>query len=407
MTALRLSAATLLGAALLAGAPARATNTDERAELQVTLKDGATLEGRLDWRPTRLFVRGSRTKKVDYAEIASIGLVPDRPLAARLAPYERRLKRLDEEDPEAWVRLGEWCRREGLSEQAEAAFARALALDPERAEARWAQGELQDASGAWVPAAQVLRDRRAEVRSGDLDGLVDLARFCLEHEQRGAAFDLLCEVLRADSYHASALRLIKPMTDAYRQKTAPLRLPVRGRWRVSPDRTRHHQKKGYAVYALDLNEVDAEGKIARGSGRKLEDYYAFGAAFYAVAAGKVTEVRDGFPDNAVGKIGGRGGKHNGVSIDHGNGEHSWYIHAKNGSIVVKEGDLVEAGQKLGEVGNSGGSALPHLHFTLVAYHGLSVPWHCDDYRVIAPDGTAIAVTRAWPSEGWTLELPEE
>ncbi len=407
MTLLRLSAASLLGAALLAGAPAWATNTDERAELQVTLKDGTTLEGRLEWRSTKLFVRGSRTKKAEYAEIASIGLVPERPLEVRLARYERRSKRVDEGDPEAWVRLAEWCRREGMSEQAEAAFARALALDPEREEARWAQGELKDASGAWVPAAQVLRDRRAEVRAGDLDGLVDLARFCLEHEQRRAALDLLCEVLRADTYHERALRLIKPMTDAYRQQTAPLRLPVRGRWRASTDRARHHQRKGYAVYALDLNKVDAEGEIARGRGRKLEDYYAFGDPFYAVAAGKVVEVRDGFPDNAIGKIGDRFEKHNGVSIDHGNGEYSWYVHAKNGSIVVEEGDLVEAGQKLGEVGNSGGSAVPHLHFTLIAYRGLSVPWCCDDYRVIAPDGTAIPVTRAWPSEGWTLEAPQE
>ncbi len=397
----------LLALPLLAGAPATATNTDERAELQVTLHDGTTYEGRLDWKRSKLYVRGRRTKKVEYREIAAISLVPETPLEVRLRPYERRLRRVDEEDPQAWVRLAAWCLREDLPEQAQAAYERALALDPECEAARHARGELRDAGGQWVPAAQVLRDRRAEVREGDLDALVDLARFALERDQRTYAFDALCEVLRADTFHAQALRLIKPFTDAYRQRTAPLGLPVRGRWRVSPDRTRHHQRKAYAVYALDLNKADAQGRIYKGDGRRLEDHYAWGAPFYAVAAGKVVEVREGNPDNPVGQIGDRAEKHNGVSIDHGDGELSWYVHAKKGSIVVKEGDLVEAGQKLGEVGNSGGSAIPHLHFTLVAFRGISVPWHCDGYRVIAPDGTPIAVTRAWPSEGWTLDTPEE
>jgi len=31
---------------------------------------------------------------------------------------------------------------------------------------------------------------------------------------------------------------------------------------------------------------------------------------------------------------------------------------------------------------------------------------CEGFRVIAPDGTAIAVTQAWPREGWILETDE-
>ena len=117
----------------------------------------------------------------------------------------------------------------------------------------------------------------------------------------------------------------------------------------------------------------------------------------------MTEVREGFPDNEVGKIGDRAEKHNGVSIDHGEGEYSWYVHAKKGSIKVKQGDVVKQGQLLGTVGNSGGSAIPHLHFTLVSYRGISVPWEAEGYRIVAPDGTPIRVTKAWPREGWTLE----
>ncbi|RMG16348.1 MAG: M23 family metallopeptidase [Planctomycetota bacterium] len=213
--------------------------------------------------------------------------------------------------------------------------------------------------------------------------------------------------MRADIFHKEALRLARPITDSYRQKT-PLRWPVRGRWKASPDPTRHHQKKSYAVYALDLNKVDAEGRHYRGRGRRLEDVYAWGQPFYAMAPGRVVEVRDGNPDNPLrASLKGRAEKHNGVSILHEGGELTWYVHAKCGSIKVKVGDQVEAGQLLGEVGNSGGSAIPHLHVTLVAFNGISVPWTCDDFTLVAEDGTPIRVERAWPREGWTIEVPEQ
>ena len=62
---------------------------------------------------------------------------------------------------------------------------------------------------------------------------------------------------------------------------------------------------------------------------------------------------------------------------------------------------------LGTVGNSGGSATPHLHYTLVNYRRISVPWICKDYMIVAPDGTPIPVERAWPREGWVIESRDE
>ena len=85
-------------------------------------------------------------------------------------------------------------------------------------------------------------------------------------------------------------------------------------------------------------------------------------------------------------------KHNGVYILHANGEASWYLHTQKGSIRVKKGDNVKRGDVIAKVGNSGGSAQPHLHFTLVdAFHAISVPWRCEDYFLIAEDGTKIKV----------------
>jgi len=49
-----------------------------------------------------------------------------------------------------------------------------------------------------------------------------------------------------------------------------------------------------------------------------------------------------------------------IEIDHGNGLISRYAHASK--IQAKVGDVVMKGQKIGEVGNTGRSTGPHLHF---------------------------------------------
>ncbi len=49
-----------------------------------------------------------------------------------------------------------------------------------------------------------------------------------------------------------------------------------------------------------------------------------------------------------------------VEIDHGNGLISRYAHAS--VLLVKEGDLVVAGQRVAAVGTTGRSTGPHLHF---------------------------------------------
>jgi len=49
-----------------------------------------------------------------------------------------------------------------------------------------------------------------------------------------------------------------------------------------------------------------------------------------------------------------------IDIDHGNDLVTRYAHTSK--IVVREGDLVQRGRKIGEVGTTGRSTGPHLHF---------------------------------------------
>ena len=52
-----------------------------------------------------------------------------------------------------------------------------------------------------------------------------------------------------------------------------------------------------------------------------------------------------------------------IEVDHGNGLISRYAHASK--RLVKEGDVVLRGQKIGEVGSTGRSTGPHLHFEVL------------------------------------------
>lgn len=58
--------------------------------------------------------------------------------------------------------------------------------------------------------------------------------------------------------------------------------------------------------------------------------------------------------------GSQGGYGRVVYLDHGDGVQTRYAHLS--SIAVDEGDTVQAGSELGEVGSTGTSTGPHLHF---------------------------------------------
>jgi hypothetical protein len=93
-----------------------------------------------------------------------------------------------------------------------------------------------------------------------------------------------------------------------------------------------------------------------------------GVEVRAAAPGIVDALRDGVADVSVETIGrdAVAGMEcgNGIRLDHGDGWKTWYCHLRRGSLRVKEGDRVEAGQPLALVGMSGEASFPHLHFDL-------------------------------------------
>jgi murein DD-endopeptidase MepM/ murein hydrolase activator NlpD len=165
--------------------------------------------------------------------------------------------------------------------------------------------------------------------------------------------------------------------------------PLAGRFFIAAGATSHSHHRWVAAeeFALDIVQIGEGTRTSRGDGRRLQDYYAYGATVLAAAAGKVVKVVDGLaeseqclrqPGEAFTAYNERVGQMqqalveqgldkipgNLVVIDHGNGEFSHYAHLAKGSAKVKLGDEVKQGQPIALLGNSGNTTEPHLHFQL-------------------------------------------
>jgi murein DD-endopeptidase MepM/ murein hydrolase activator NlpD len=142
-------------------------------------------------------------------------------------------------------------------------------------------------------------------------------------------------------------------------------------------------------FAVDWEQLDAQGRIFSGPSEDLKSYTIFGQPVLAVADAVVNSTRDGLPEEVPGKypvgISIQDADGNSVVLDLGGGNYALYAHLQPGSIRVKRGDRVKRGQVIGQVGNTGNSVVPHLHFHVMdgplplASNGL--PYEIDEFEV--------------------------
>lgn len=144
-----------------------------------------------------------------------------------------------------------------------------------------------------------------------------------------------------------------------------------------------------AITALDWTFPWKDGAMNHtfGAGRSYNEGHegtdlggTRGDAIVAASSGRVVYTLFGCSDNSVSRditCGNGWGNH--VVVSHGAGVFTRYAHLSK--IVVKVGDSLSIGQKLGELGHSGLSDGPHLHFELgtraAAFNACSPPQNFD------------------------------
>lgn len=120
-------------------------------------------------------------------------------------------------------------------------------------------------------------------------------------------------------------------------------------------------------FAIDWMKLDAQGRFVNGDPTVVTNWVGYGQPILSATGGVVTSVANDLPDQAPGSLPDPStitvqtvdGNH--VVVDMGNGLSVFYAHMVKGSVQVKVGDRVAAGQQLGQLGNSGNTSAPHLH----------------------------------------------
>jgi hypothetical protein len=180
--------------------------------------------------------------------------------------------------------------------------------------------------------------------------------------------------------------------------------PLRGEW-ITPNTPgakipSHGTDLLGQRYAYDFVGIDPQSQSNRFYrtgllhylvfGVRLQDCFGWGRPILSATAGTVVRAEDGWPErnpvhlardltillknawsfNAKQMADLRSLMGNFIIVE-GRDGYAGYVHAQSGSIKVSAGDKVFPGQHLANVGHSGNSTAPHLHFQLMDHPD---PW---------------------------------
>lgn len=139
--------------------------------------------------------------------------------------------------------------------------------------------------------------------------------------------------------------------------------PAFGRWQIVQGFNGNETHKEAWRYGVDLAAVDESGSRFRFAGKTVEDYFSFSAPVLSPVDGVVSAAWSEIEDNPLGIMNMVSPWGNYVII-YSAGIYIGLYHLKKGSTLVVPGQSVSVGTPLGRGGNSGRSALPHIHFQL-------------------------------------------
>jgi len=169
-----------------------------------------------------------------------------------------------------------------------------------------------------------------------------------------------------------AVQHFSPENNLYSQKNYQSRfdvktrvnlvLPFMSEWTVTQAHNDEHTHREDWRHAWDFEIFDEDGNKFCNLGSDPTDYYCFGKAVLAPADAVVQEIQDGVPDNQIGEMNLANNWGNTIVLMHGEKLYTKLCHLKIGSIKPVKGAYVKRGEIIAMCGNSGRSAIPHLHF---------------------------------------------
>ncbi|WP_433463619.1 peptidoglycan DD-metalloendopeptidase family protein [Spirillospora sp. CA-128828] len=135
-----------------------------------------------------------------------------------------------------------------------------------------------------------------------------------------------------------------------------------GEWRPTRRWPLASRPDAFSAFGRDVL-APADGVVVQASGRQRDHWSrnSWPGVLYLLVEGMVFRQLLSLMTLSAGRfvVG------NSVVLDLGDGVYAVFAHLRRGSLRVRKGDRVRAGDVLGEVGNSGNTSEPHLHFHLM------------------------------------------